>query len=97
MLDQSLQFLTPEESAEVDKALMTTPEKFLTRLTISTAKLLKAIAQDLEMPVGELTSQQIIAWFEADAKRKQEQGVNASVLKWNPIELDTLDNQNQTS
>ncbi|MGD1905208.1 MAG: hypothetical protein ACFB0C_04345 [Leptolyngbyaceae cyanobacterium] len=90
MLDQSLQFLTPEESAEVDKALMTTPEKFLTRLTLSTAKLLKAIAQDLDTPIGELTSQQIIAWFEADAKRKQEQGVNASVLKWNPTELDDL-------
>ncbi len=90
MLDQSLQFLTPEESAEVDKALMTTPEKFLTRLTISTAKLLKAIAQDLETPIDTLTPQQIIAWFEADAKRKQTLGVNASVLKWNPTELDDL-------
>jgi hypothetical protein len=92
MLDQSLQFLTPEESAEVDKALMTTPEKFLTRLTISTAKLLKAIAQDLETSVDALTPQQIIAWFEADAKRKQAEGVNASVLKWNPMELDDLAN-----
>ena len=90
MLDQSLQFLTPEESAEVDKALITTPEKFLTRLTLSTAKLLKAIAQDLETPIDALTPQQIIAWFEADAKRKQEQGVNASVLKWDPRELDDL-------
>jgi hypothetical protein len=92
MLDQSLQFLTPEESAEVDKALMTTPEKFLTRLTISTAKLLKAIAQDLETSVDALTPQQIITWFEADAKRKQAEGVNASVLKWNPMELDDLAN-----
>ncbi|WP_008313079.1 hypothetical protein [Leptolyngbya sp. PCC 6406] len=90
MLDQSLQFLTPEESAAVDRALMTTPEKFLTRLTISTAKLLKAIAQDLGTPIEALTPEQIIAWFEADAKRKQEQGVNASVLKWQAPELEDL-------
>lgn len=90
MLDQSIQFLTPEESADVDKALLTSPEKFLTRLTISTSKLLKAIAQELDTPVESLTSQQIIAWFEADAKRKQQEGVNASVLKWEAADLDTL-------
>lgn len=90
MLDQSIQFLTPEESAEVDKALLTSPEKFLARLTISTGKLLKAIAHELDTPIDSLTSQQIISWFEADAKRKQQEGVNASVLKWNAADLDTL-------
>ncbi len=90
MLDQSLQFLTPEESAAVDRALMTTPEKFLTRLTISTAKLLRAIAQDLDTPIEALTPTQIIAWFEAEAKRKQEQGIQASVLKWDAPNLTDL-------
>jgi hypothetical protein len=92
MLDQSIQFLTPEESAAVDRALMTTPEKFLTRLTISTGKLLKAIAQDLNVPMADLTSDQIIAWFEADAKRKQEGGIEASVLKWQATDLTDLGN-----
>lgn len=87
MFDQSVQFLTSEESADVDKALLTSPEKFLTRLTISTSKLLKVIAQDLDSPIEELTHQQIIEWFEADSKRKQEQGVNASVLKWEAQDL----------
>lgn len=82
MLDQTAQFLTPEESAEVDKALLSSPEKFLTRLTLSAAKLLRYIAQDLEVPMESLSTQQIIAWFEADAKRKREQGVDAAVLKW---------------
>jgi hypothetical protein len=82
MFDQSIQFLTEADSAEVDKALLSSPEKFLTRLTISTARLLKYIAQDLQTPVEDLTTQQIIEWFEADAKRKREQGVNAAVLKW---------------
>jgi hypothetical protein len=90
MLDQTVQFLTPEESAEVDKALLTSPEKFLARLTLSTAKLLGYIAKELDTSVEALTPQQIIQWFEQDAKRKREQGVNAAVLKWETTELDDL-------
>jgi hypothetical protein len=82
MLDESIQFLTEAESAEVDKALLSSPEKFLARLTISTAKLLRYIAKDLETPMADLTVPQLIQWFEQDAKRKREAGVNASVLKW---------------
>ena len=40
--------------------------------------------------MADLTSDQIIAWFEADAKRKQEQGVEASVLKWQATDLADL-------
>lgn len=83
----SLQFLTAEESAAVDAALLTTPEKFLTRLTLSTKKLLVYIAGDLDSAVEDLTNEQIIAWFEADAKRKQMGGVEASVLKWDAKDL----------
>ncbi len=83
----SLQFLTPEESAAVDAALLTTPEKFLTRLTLSTSKLLTYIAKDLNTTVEALTNEQIIAWFEADSKRKQTEGVEASVLKWDAKDL----------
>ena len=94
MFDQTLQFLTPEESADVDKALLTTPEKFLTRLTLSTAKLLTFIAKDLDTSVDQLTNAQIIQWFEADSKRKQQQGVNASVLKWDARNLEELASDN---
>ena len=90
MLEQSLQFLTPEESVAVDGALLTMPEKFLTRLTLSTAKLLNYIAKDLSTPVESLTTEQIIQWFEADAKRKQQDGVDASVLKWDARNIDDL-------
>jgi hypothetical protein len=91
MLDQSLQFLTPEESAQVDQALLTTPEKFLARLTLSTAKLLTYIAGELDTPVEALTPQQIINWFELDSRRKREQGVNASVLKWEAQNLEDIE------
>ena len=86
----SLQFLTTEESAAVDAAALTTPEKFLTRITLSTAKLLVYIAKDLDTSVESLTNEQIIAWFEADSKRKQAEGVESSVLKWDATNLNDL-------
>ena len=80
--DSSIQFLTQEESAEVDKALLSSPEKFLTRLTISSLRLLKTIAQEEGVAVEELTPEQIIAWFENDGKIRREQGIEAATLKW---------------
>ncbi|MGV2826595.1 hypothetical protein [Myxosarcina sp. GI1(2024)] len=76
------QFLSPEESADVDAALLSNSEKFLTRLTISSLRLLIIIAQDTGVAVEELTHKQIIAWMEQDSKIRREQGVDAAVLKW---------------
>ncbi|MEB3180663.1 MAG: hypothetical protein VKL59_16795 [Nostocaceae cyanobacterium] len=78
----STQFLSLEESAKVDAALLSSPEKFLTRLTISSHKLLKHIAEDYGVAMEELTTVQIITWFEKDGKLRREQGVEASFLKW---------------
>ncbi|AFZ32796.1 hypothetical protein Glo7428_4353 [Gloeocapsa sp. PCC 7428] len=78
----SIQFLTLEESAKVDAALLSSSEKFLTRLTISSWKLLKHIAQDYNVAVEDLTTQQIIDWFEKDGKVRREQGNEAAYLKW---------------
>jgi len=90
MIDQTMQFLTAEESAEVDKALLSSPEKFLARLTISTAKLVQRIAADLDTPVEQLSAPQIVGWFEQDARLKRERGMDAAVLKWQPENLDDL-------
>ncbi|NER26380.1 MAG: hypothetical protein F6J89_01750 [Symploca sp. SIO1C4] len=76
------QFMTPEESADVDKALLTSSEKFLTRLTISSLGLLKIISQDTGVAIHDLTHHQIIQWVEKESKIRQEQGIDASVLKW---------------
>ncbi len=78
----SMQFLSTEESADIDAALLDSSEKFLTRLTISSLRLLQIIAEDLEIPVNELTHKQIIAWFEKDGKIRREQGKDAATLKW---------------
>lgn len=76
------QFLTPEESAKVESALLSSSEKFLTRLTISSYRLLKIMAEDLGVSVDELTPTQIVEWMEKDSKIKLEKGPEASVLKW---------------
>ncbi|NMG06970.1 hypothetical protein [Brasilonema sp. UFV-L1] len=76
------QFLTLEEAAKVDAALLSSPEKFLTRLTISSLRLLKQIAQEYEVKIENLTAQQVIDWFEKDGKIRREQGIEAAYLKW---------------
>jgi hypothetical protein len=82
-MEQSpIQFLSPEESADVEAALLTSSEKFLTRLTISSLRLLQTIAKDNRVAVEELTHQQIIQWFENDSKVKRERGQDAGTLKW---------------
>ncbi|MBD1920382.1 hypothetical protein H6F77_04515 [Microcoleus sp. FACHB-831] len=78
----STQFLTFEEALKVDAALLSTEEKFLARLTISSLKVLKHIAQEYGVAIEDLTLEQAIAWFEKDAKLKREQGVDAAFLKW---------------
>ena len=78
----STQFLTLEESQAVDAALLASHERFLTRLTISSLRLLKQIAQDTEVEIEALAPEQIIAWFEKDAKVRREQGPEAAFLKW---------------
>lgn len=75
------QFLTPEESHAVDGALLSQSEKFLTRLTISSFRLLHIIAAEENMAIADLTPEMIIAWFEKDGKRKREEPETAT-LAW---------------
>ncbi|MDB9311595.1 hypothetical protein PN462_00675 [Spirulina sp. CS-785/01] len=79
---QQPNFLTEEESLDVDASLLSSPEKFLTRLTISSQRLLVIIAKDYGIAVEDLTHKQIIEWFEKDSKIRREQGIEAAVLKW---------------
>ncbi|AFZ47552.1 hypothetical protein Cyast_1591 [Cyanobacterium stanieri PCC 7202] len=76
------QYLSQEESMEVEMALLTSQEKFLTRLTISSLRLLKIIAADLQVEISQLTPQQIITWMEKDSKIRREEGIDKAVLKW---------------
>ncbi len=75
-------YLTHAEAVEVDKALLSTHEKFLTRITISSLRMLQQIAEHEQVKVEELTPQQIIKWFERDAEIKRSQGDTAGSLRW---------------
>jgi hypothetical protein len=75
-------YLTHAEAVEVDKALLSTHEKFLTRITISSLRMLQQIAEHEQVKVEELTPQQIIKWFERDAELKRSQGESAGSLQW---------------
>jgi hypothetical protein len=78
----STQYLTPDESADVDRALLSQSEKFLTRLTISSLRLLGVIAKESGVAIEHLSHQQVINWFEKDAKINREEGKESSTLKW---------------
>ena len=76
------QYLSPEESADIDAALLDSSEKFLTRLTISSQRLLQAIAREYQVEIADLSHTQIIQWFENDSKVKRERGKDAGSLNW---------------
>lgn len=59
-------YLTPEESSQVDAALLTSHEKFRARLSISALRLLQQIATESGVSTDDLTPTQIIAWMETN-------------------------------
>ena len=65
-MQPSNEFLTPEECAEVDKALLTSHDKFSTRVAIYALRSLKQIAQTNGVPIVQLEPQQIEAWVYQD-------------------------------
>ncbi len=79
---QRPEFLTAVEAAAVDSALLTNHEKFLVRLTISSQRLLLHIARQRQQEIADLTCDQIIEWFEQDAKIRHEQGTEKAFLQW---------------
>jgi len=62
----STEFLTPEECAEVDKALLTAREKFSARVAIYALRSLKQIAQVNRVSITQLEPQQIEDWVYQD-------------------------------
>ena len=68
----NLQFLTWEEAAEVDKALLTSSEKFSTRIAIYALRVLKQIAQQDQIAIDSVTPEQVKEWIEKDPTIQQQ-------------------------
>jgi hypothetical protein len=60
------EFLTPEECAEVDKALLTSRDKFSARVAIYSLRALKQIAQESGQAIAKLQPSQIEDWIYQD-------------------------------
>jgi hypothetical protein len=75
-------YLSRSEALDVEVAKLSTHEKFLTRITISSLRLLQQIAEEEGVKIEELQPSQIIAWFERDAELKRSQGESAGSLQW---------------
>lgn len=70
-MQSSTEFLTPEECAEVDKALLTSHDKFTVRVTIYALRSLKSIAQEHHISIDTLRPQQIEDWIYQDSSLQQ--------------------------
>ncbi len=66
-------FLTDKEAASVDAALLTSRDKFVTRVAIYSLRVLKQIAQQEEVAIAQIASQQIEDWVQQDETLKQNQ------------------------
>lgn len=77
MSDLSLpEFLTFEEVVEVDRALLTAQDKFLTRVSLYSLRVLKQIAAQDNLPIEAITDQQIADWIGQDETLRQAIGTD---------------------
>nr|CAD1832151.1 unnamed protein product [Ananas comosus var. bracteatus] len=79
-------FLSLEEAGLVEMSGLSTHERFLCRLTISSLNLLRVISEQEGVPIEELNAGRICDWFLKD-KLKREQDVGSAVLQWDDSEF----------
>ncbi|MBD2021720.1 hypothetical protein H6F43_16185 [Leptolyngbya sp. FACHB-36] len=65
-MQPSNEFLTPEECAEVDKALLTSRDKFTARVAIYALRSLKQVAQQEGSAIKDLAPEQVEDWVYQD-------------------------------
>ncbi|KAJ0082964.1 uncharacterized protein LOC116139708 [Pistacia vera] len=79
-------FLTLEEAGLVEMSGLSTHERFLCRLTISSLNLLRVISEQEGCPIEELNAGRVCDWFMKD-KLKREQNIDSAVLQWDDSEF----------
>ncbi len=70
-MDSATEFLTRDECAAVDQALLTAREKFSARVAIYALRSLKQIALQENISVDGLQTYQIVEWINQDASLQQ--------------------------
>ncbi|KAL5772566.1 hypothetical protein ACOSQ2_012490 [Xanthoceras sorbifolium] len=79
-------FLTLEEAGLVEVSGLSTHERFLCRLTISSLNLLRVISEQEGCSIEELNAGRVCDWFLKD-KLKREQNIDTAVLQWDDSEF----------
>ncbi|KAG2569097.1 uncharacterized protein LOC120683536 isoform X2 [Panicum virgatum] len=74
-------FLSLEEAGLVEMSGLSTHERFLCRLTISSLNLLRVISEQEGVPIEDLNAGRVCDWFIKD-KLKREQNLGTAVLQW---------------
>ncbi|XP_057544140.1 uncharacterized protein LOC130823524 [Amaranthus tricolor] len=74
-------FLSLQEAGLVELSGLSTHERFLCRLTISSLNLLRVIAEQEDCSIEELNAGRVCDWFLKD-KLKREQNIGSAVLQW---------------
>ena len=90
------EFLTFEEVAEIDKALLTSQDKFLARVSLYSLRVLKQIAAAEAISIDQITDQQIAEWIAQDANLQQAIGNDPAFQQFfTRIVLSSLSRLNQ--
>ncbi|KAK3014601.1 hypothetical protein RJ639_009834 [Escallonia herrerae] len=79
-------FLSLEEAGIVEISGLSTHERFLCRLTISSLNLLRVVSEQEGCSIEELNAGKICDWFLKD-KLKREQNLESAVLQWDDSEF----------
>ncbi len=77
-MQPSMEFLTAEESAQVDAALLTSKDKFSTRLAIYSLRCLRQIATETGLTPEEIPAEQVETWIKKDESLKQNLDIDAN-------------------
>ena len=77
-----IQFLTLDEAHAINGAMLSTMDKFMTRITVSSMRIINKISEELKVHSEEIASSQIVNWIESDSQIRKTQGEDAAFLKW---------------
>jgi hypothetical protein len=70
-MQSTTEFLTPEECAEVDRALLSSRDKFTARVAIYALRSLKQIADQQGVAIAELEPEEVEDWVYQDHSLQQ--------------------------
>ncbi|MEL7035955.1 MAG: hypothetical protein AAFO04_10105 [Cyanobacteria bacterium J06592_8] len=81
-MQPTIEFLTTEEAIKVDAALLSSKEKFSTRLALYALRCLKQIAEEKGIAVESVTPEQVQDWIKKDETIQQQLELDQSFEKF---------------